>query len=184
MISSTGASHHILTPARITPTLRRRRNRLLFIVDIAVPRDVDPAVGKMENVYLFDMDDLQDIADENMKMRHEEARKAEEIVQEETTRYMAWWRSLETVPTIIDLREKAETIVAEEFDRAGAWLRSLKESDQEAVAYLVQSVVKKLLHYPITALKEEQGEESTVNYIAALRRLFKLDNKEEDNTDE
>jgi len=184
VISSTGASHHILTPARITPTLRRRRNRLLFIVDIAVPRDVDPAVGKMENVYLFDMDDLQDIADENMKMRHEEARKAEEIVQEETTRYMAWWRSLETVPTIIDLREKAETIVAEEFDRAGAWLRSLKESDQEAVAYLVQSVVKKLLHYPITALKEEQGEESTVNYIAALRRLFKLDNKEEDNTDE
>lgn len=175
VISSTGASQYILTPAQIAPALRRRRNRLLFLIDIAVPRDIDPLAGKMENVYLFDIDDLQDIADENMKIRREEAKKAEAIVEEETERYRAWLMSLETVPTIVDLRDKAEAIITEELERVGSWLRSLREEDQEAVEILVQSVVKKILHHPITAVKEEHREGGSMDYIAALRRLFKLD---------
>lgn len=174
IVTSTGATGYLITPEIVATSLKRRRNRLLLMVDIAVPRDIDPRVGKMENVYLFDMDDLQDIADENMKIRKGEAKKAEKIVEEETLRYMTWFKSLETVPTIIDLREKVETIMQEELDRVGAWLRKLPEEDREEVEILLRSVVKKILHDPITALKEVQMEEGAIGYIALLRKLFKL----------
>ncbi|HOJ52024.1 MAG TPA: glutamyl-tRNA reductase [Syntrophales bacterium] len=177
VISSTGASNYIVTPDMIVEALRRRRNRLLLMVDIAVPRDIDPQIGQMENVYLFDMEDLQDIADENMNMRQVEAKKAETIIDEETDRFMAWLKSLETVPTIIDLREKVESVMNQELERAGTWLRNLTDRDREEVTILLQSVINKILHDPITVVKEEHAEGGTINYVAALRRLFKLDEK-------
>ncbi|MCX7981516.1 MAG: glutamyl-tRNA reductase [Syntrophales bacterium] len=177
VISSTGASNYVITTNMITDALRRRRNRLILIIDIAVPRDADPEIGKMDNVYLFDIDDLQDIADENMNMRQVEAQKAELIVEEETVRFMSWLKSLETVPTIIDLREKVEHIMAQEMERAGAWLRSLSETDRKEVAILMQSVIKKILHDPITVLKEGHTEGGEIDFVAALRRFFKLDEK-------
>lgn len=177
VISSTGASTYIITPEMVVEALRRRRNRLLLIIDIAVPRDVDPLIEKIDNVYLFDIDGLQDIADENMNMRRVEATKAEAIIEEETVKYMNWLKSLEAVPTIIDLKEKVEALAQQEMERASAWLRTLTAEDRQEIEILLQSVIKKILHDPITVVKEELPEGGTINYIAALRRLFKLDEK-------
>lgn len=174
VISSTGSSGYILTPEMIAPALRRRKNRLLFLIDIAMPRDIDPRAGEMDNVYLYNMDDLQDIADENMKVRRIEAEKGEGIVTEEVQRYEEWYHTLEVVPAIISFREKVEAIVREELDRTGTWLRTLKAEDREMVYILINSVVNKILHDPMICLKEESQNEAGLVYVAALRRLFRL----------
>jgi len=174
VISSTGASGYILTPEMIAPALRRRKNRLLFLIDIAVPRDIDPRTGEMDNVYLYNMDDLQDIADENMQIRKGEALKAEVIITEEMQKYLEWFNTLEVVPTIVSLREKVAAIVREELERSGAWLRTLNTEDRELVEILANSIVNKILHDPMTALKEESQNPGGTAYVAALRRLFRL----------
>lgn len=176
VISSTGASGYILTPEMIAPALRRRKNRLLFLIDIAVPRDIDPGAGKMDNVYLYNMDDLQEIADENMKIRKVEAQKAEVIVAEEVHKYLEWFNTLEVVPTIVSLREKVEAIVREELERSGAWLRTLNTQDRESVEILANSIVNKILHDPMTSMKEESQHPGGLAYVAVLRRLFRLGN--------
>jgi glutamyl-tRNA reductase len=175
VISSTGASGYILTPEMIAPALRRRKNRLLFLIDIAVPRDIDPRAGDMDNVYLYNMDDLQEIADKNMKIRTDEARKAEGIVAEEVRKYLEWFNTLEVVPTIVSLREKVEAIVQEELERSGAWLRTLNAGDRESVEILANSIVNKILHDPTTSLKEESRNRGGMAYVAVLRRLFRLE---------
>jgi glutamyl-tRNA reductase len=175
VISSTGASGYVLTPEMIAPALKRRRNRLLFLIDIAVPRDIDPRAGDMDNVYLYNMDDLQDIADENLRVRRAEASKAEGIVAEEVKRYLEWFSTLEVVPTIVSLRAKVETIVRDELDRSGNWLRGLSAEDREAAEILIHSIVNKILHDPMTTLKEESRHHGGPAYVAALRRLFRLE---------
>ncbi len=175
VISSTGASGYVLTPEMIAPALKRRRSRLLFLIDIAVPRDIDPRAGDMDNVYLYNMDDLQDIADENLRVRRAEATKAEGIVAEEVKRYMEWFSTLEVVPTIVSLRAKVEAIVRDELDRSGNWLRGLSAEDREAAEILIHSVVNKILHDPMTTLKEESRHHGGPAYVAALRRLFRLE---------
>ncbi|MDQ5987874.1 MAG: Glutamyl-tRNA reductase [Syntrophus sp. SKADARSKE-3] len=178
VISSTGATGYVLTPEMLVPALRRRKNRLLFLIDIAVPRDIDPRTGKMDNVYLYNMDDLQDIADENMNIRKEEALKAEKIVAEEVQKYLTWFNTLEVVPTIVSLREKVEGIVREEMERSGAWLRNMKAEDRESVEILAKSIVNKILHGPMTALKEESQHQGGPAYVATIRRLFRLEDGE------
>jgi glutamyl-tRNA reductase len=176
VISSTGASGYVLTPEMIGPALRRRKNRLLFLIDIAVPRDIDPRTGDMDNVYLYNMDDLQDIADENMNIRKSEALKAEGIITEEVQRYLEWFRTLEVVPTIVALRDKVEAIVREEMEKSGAWLRTLDPENRQSVEILASSIVNKILHDPMTSLKEESQNQGGMVYVAALRRLFRLEN--------
>lgn len=174
VISSTGASDYILTPEMIAPALRRRKNRLLFLVDIAMPRDIDPRAGAMDNVYLYNMEDLQDIADENRLIRQGEARKAEDIVDEEVKNYFQWFNTLDVVPTIVSFREKMESIVREELARSDAWLQTLKAEDREAFEILAKSMMNKVLHDPVIALKEESQHPGGVAYVAALQRLFRL----------
>ncbi len=175
VITSTGAPGYVITGAMVAAALKRRQNRLLFIIDIAVPRDVDPQVGKMDNVYLYNIDDLQEIADENMAIRKEEAARGEEIVGVETEEFLAWFDTLTVVPTIVSLREKAEAIVAGELERAEGWLRNLRPEDREEAALLARAIVNKLLHDPMTSLKEETRAGAARAYVAALRRLFRLD---------
>ena len=178
VITSTGAAGYILTPEMIVPALRRRKSRLLFLIDIALPRDIDPRVGDLDNVYLYNMDDLQDIADENMKVRKGEAIRAEAIVDEELQKYLEWFNTLEVVPTIVSLREKVDAIVREELGRSGAWLRTLPAEDAESVEILINSIVNKILHDPMTSLKEESQHDEGMVYVAALRRLFRLGNRD------
>ena len=174
VISSTGAAGYILTPAMVQGALRRRKNRLLFLIDIAVPRDVDPEVGRIDNVYLFNIDDLQGVVDENVRNRLREAEKAEGIIGEEVLKFAEWYNTLEVVPTIVSLREKAESILRAELERSGSWLRALGEEDRKNVEILATQIINKILHDPVTGLKEESQSNGAMPYVAAIRKLFRL----------
>ncbi len=175
VISSTGAPTYIVTQEMIRGCLRKRKNRLLFLIDIAVPRDIDPAVDSIENVYLYNIDNLQDIVDENIKNRRREALKAEEIVAFEVAQYLNWLKELEAVPTIVSLRTKAEGIVRMELVKAESWMSKLKNGDREKVDALVNGIVNKLLHAPVAVMKEESVEFDSQDIVAAARQLFRLD---------
>ena len=123
VISSTGASEFIVTADMLRRIHHQRKNRLLFLIDIAVPRDIEPAASSLENVYLYNIDNLQDIVDENMNVRKKEAIKAEMIVDEEVARYVNWQKELESVPTIVSLRNKAGEIVQTEMEKAAGWIQ-------------------------------------------------------------
>ncbi len=175
VISSTGAPGYVITREMAAAALHRRKNRLMFFIDIAVPRDVDPEVGKIDNAYLYNIDDLQSVVDENMKGRMKEAQKAEDVVSEEVLKFTAWYHTLEAVPTIRALKAKMEGIMMGELERAPSWIRNLSEEERKEVEILIASVLNKVLHDPITGLKEESQTNGGMPYIAAIRRLFKLE---------
>jgi glutamyl-tRNA reductase len=175
VISSTGAPSYIITADLIRRIHQQRKSRLLFLIDIAVPRDIDPAADSVENVYLYNIDNLQDIVDENMKARKKEALKAEAIVAEEVSRYINWIKEQEAVPTIVSLRARAEEIVLAEMAKVSPWLQSLDAQEQEKISILVNAVVNKLLHNPVTVLKEESSEFESSKIVALTRQLFLLD---------
>jgi len=129
VIASTGAPGYVVTAEMVAAALRRRRNRLLFLIDIAVPRDIDPAAGEIDNVYLYNIDHLQDVVDANRETRLAEAQKAEGIVAEEVAVFEAWFNALAVVPTIVALRGKMEGIVRGELERsATGWGAICKKS--------------------------------------------------------
>jgi glutamyl-tRNA reductase len=175
VISSTGAPNYVVTAEMLRKNHHQRKNRLLFLIDIAVPRDIDPQVSDLENVYLYNVDDLQDIVDDNMNVRKQEAIKAENIVEEEITRYNSRLKELGSVPTIVSLRNKAEEIVRLEMNKVASWMQDLDKGDQEKVDNLVKAVVNKILHTPCTTLKEESAEFGSTDIVAVARRLFRLD---------
>ncbi len=175
VISSTGAPNYIVTANMLKNIHHQRRNRLLFLIDIAVPRDIDPEASELENVYLYNIDNLQDIVDENMHARKKEAIKAEKIVDEEVERFVNWQKELESVPTIVSLRNKAEDIVKTEMEKASGWMENLTKEDQEKIEGLINSIVNKVLHSPVTVMKEESSEFNSRDIVAAVRRLFRLD---------
>jgi glutamyl-tRNA reductase len=174
IISSTGATGYVLNEAMIARALKRRRNRLLFIIDIAVPRDVDPAVGSIDNVFLYNIDDLQGIVDGNIRNRMTEALKAEEIISEEVVNFSDWYQTLEVVPTIVLLKNRMETIMRTEIENT-SWIKRLSPEEQKNVEILASSILNKVLHEPISNLKDESRENGAVTMIAVIRKLFKLD---------
>jgi len=175
VISSTGSAGFVVTADMARNALRRRKNRLLFLIDIAVPRDIDPAAGEIDNVYLYNIDHLQEIVDENLKNRLEESEKAERIVEEEVIRFAEWRNTLEVVPTIRSLKDRADAIIHGEMEKSFSWIRELREEDRERVEILVHGVVNKILHGPVTSLKEASQNDGTPVYVAAVRDLFHLD---------
>ena len=175
VISSTGAASFVVTEEAIRQSMRKRKNRLLFLIDIAVPRDIEPTADSIENVYLYNIDNLQDIVDENMKCRQKEALKAEAIVEEEVIHYNSWIKELEAVPTIVSLRAKAEGIVRQELEKSQSFLQKLSDDDREKVDNLVKSVVNKILHAPVAVMKEESSEVTSKGIVDAVRQLFRLD---------
>jgi len=178
VISSTAAPGYVVTHEMIASALRRRKNRLMFLIDIAVPRDIDPDVGEIDNVYLYNVDHLQEIVDENIKTRMKEAEKAEAIISEEMVTFSNWLKTLEVVPTIVSLKKKAEDIVEGELEKSLSWMRNLNEEEREKIEILASSIVNKILHDPITLLKEETRNSDADPYVAALMRLFKLEKDE------
>jgi glutamyl-tRNA reductase len=174
VIASTGAPGYILSAEMVAAALRRRRNRLLFLIDIAVPRDIDPAAGEIDNVYLYNIDHLQGVVDANKEGRRAEAMKAEAIVAEEVEAFEGWFNSLEVVPTIVALREKVEGIVKGELEKSASWLGKLDEEERKRVEILTASIMNKILHEPMTGLKEESREKDALPFVAVVRRLFRL----------
>jgi len=178
VIASTASPNFILTPKLMKGVVRTRRRRPLFIIDIAVPRDVDPRVGNMDNVFVYDVDDLQQVAEENLSVRAREAAQAEHIVEEEVESFLSWRRSLELAPTIVALRKRFGQLAEDELQRALPRLDSASPSDRDVLEAMGRSLVNKLLHQPLTQLKARSGEPDGALLIDAVRRLFALPDEE------
>lgn len=179
VISSTGATGFVVTQDKVAEVMRRRKNRPLFFIDIAVPRDVEPSVGELYNVFLYDIDDLEQVVESNKKEREKEARKAESIIEGEVDEFFDWLSTLEVVPLLRSFRKQMEEIKDRELE---AFLRKtphLSEKDREAVKIVAHRLVNKFLHTPTLKLKEVVNEKDGYNYIEALRFLFDLSEKEE-----
>ena len=177
IISSTGAPDYILTKTQVKPVMKKRKNSPLFFIDIAVPRDIDPNINKINNVYVYDVDDLSDVVNTNMKQRQEEAIIAMNIVDDMASHFLSWKQNLKVVPTIVELREKIQGIVKFELEK------TMKESGIELDSYapgiekMIDSICNKILHHPITFLKEPGGHRDLPTYLSMLRNLFNLDEK-------
>lgn len=176
VLTSTGSPDPILRFQDVKTRMRERRNKPLFFIDIAVPRDIDPKVNKIDNVYLYDIDDLKGIIDLNKEERKMEAEKAEHIVGEETIKFRNWLSTLDVVPTIVSLREKAETIRQNELQRTLAHLPGLNDKERQAIEVLTEAIVKKLLHDPILFLKKKGERESKQTFVDYTQQLFNLSN--------
>ncbi|MFZ3116619.1 MAG: glutamyl-tRNA reductase [Syntrophales bacterium] len=176
VISSTGAPGYVVTRDMVAEALRGRKNRLLFLIDIAVPRDIEPEVGELDNAFLYNVDDLQEVVDDNLQNRRQEAEKAEAIIEEEVKKCQAWVNSLLVVPTIVSLRQKVEEIVKSELDKSSSWLGNLDEQTRKNVEIMTTAIVNKIIHSPIASLKEEsQDDNGLTSSLVLVRRLFKLD---------
>jgi glutamyl-tRNA reductase len=177
VVSSTSSPGYVLTRAHVEGALAARRGRPLFLIDIAVPRDLDPAIHELEGCYLYDIDDLESVVAESLGARRREAARAEAMVAEEAARFRAWQASRDVVPEIASLRARAEEIRSAELARARGRLGRLSESDRLAVESITAQIVNKLLHLPTVRMKEAAaGADGTV-YADAVRHLFGLDDE-------
>jgi glutamyl-tRNA reductase len=180
VVASTASPKFILTPQLMKGVVRTRRHRPLFIIDIAVPRDVDPRIGNMDNVFVYDVDDLQQVAEENLAVRAREAALAERIIEDEVEAFLTWRRSLELAPTIVALRRRFGQVADEELQRALPRLQGLNPPDRAILEAMSRSLVNKLLHQPMTELKAGAGQPDGARLIDAVRRLFALSEEEPD----
>ncbi len=172
VISSTASPLPILGKGAVESALKVRRHRPMFMVDIAVPRDIEPEVGSLDDVYLYTIDDLRQVVEENLKSREEAAREAERIIDLEVDHFMRWVRSLEAVPTIRALREAAATIERAELNRARALLAAGQEP-RKLLEELARRLTAKFTHSPTRALRQADAEGNR-ELLEAARRLFNL----------
>jgi glutamyl-tRNA reductase len=180
VISSTAAPRAILTRENVSTAMHVRRNRPLFLIDIAVPRDVEPAVGALSNVFVYDIDDLKQVVQANLEQRRREIPRVQSIVEAEMNAFMAWFRALDVVPTIVDLRQHAERVREAELERAMRRLEHLSDQEQKVVASLSRRIINKILHQPTTRLKQHANDSQAYPYVAAIRDLFELAPDEKD----
>lgn len=174
IISSTGSPEAIIRARDIKDVLKRRKFRPMFFIDIAVPRDIDPDVNNLDNVYLYDIDDLKEVVEENLAHRRVEAQKAQDIVEDEVNAFTFWLESLELQPTIVDLLSHFETHAQEELQRTLKRLGPVNQETREALEAMLNGLLRKLSHEPITFLKEAPSETSSRN-VELIRRMFGLD---------
>lgn len=174
VISSTSAPHCVVTRKVVERACRRRRQRPMFLIDIAVPRDLDPEIARVRNAYLYDIDDLLEVVEHNRHEREGEAEHAESIIKQELASVNEWLRSLQVVPTIAMLREAVEEIRKGELERLGNRLRGLTDEQRAQVDMLTTSIINKILHVPTVKMKEVAGQDQCYLYVDALRTLFDL----------
>jgi glutamyl-tRNA reductase len=178
VISATGSEGFVLTVETVARTQRARRSRPLFLVDIAVPRDLDPRINDVPGCYLYDVDDLQRVVHESLAVRREEAARAEELVAEATDGFRRWQLSRGVVPAITALRRRGEDIRESELVRARARLAGLSPSERRAVESLTAQIVNKLLHVPTVRLKDAAATPDGAVWAEAMRELFDLGDPE------
>ncbi len=174
LVSSTGASGYVVTADDVARTLPERKGRPLFLIDIAVPRDLDPAINSLDGCYLYDIDDLESVVADSLAGRRREAGRAEAIVLEEAERFRAWEASRDVVPAIASLRARAEEIREGELERVRSRLERLTEAERRAVEAVTARIVDKLLHAPTVKMKEAAAGADGAVYADALRHLFDL----------
>jgi glutamyl-tRNA reductase len=174
VVSSTASQLPILGKGGVESALKARKHKPMFMVDLAVPRDIEPEVAQLRDVYLYTVDDLRNTIEENLKSRQEAAKKAEEIIDTEVEHFLGWLRAQGATSTIRDFRSHAETIRAEALHRAKQALRCGK-SPEEALDLLANLLTNKLIHIPSVQIKQA-GIHERHDLIAAARELFQLKN--------
>lgn len=174
VISSTGARGVILERDQLGPIMRARRNRPIFFIDIAVPRDLDPAINELDNIYLYDIDDLTNVVEMNKSEREREAISARRIVDEEALKFEGWLRGLALGPTIAALRSKGDAICRAELERTLPRLGELSAGQRKALDKMCGAICSRLLHDPLLYLKEEAHREQTEARVRTVRALFGL----------
>jgi glutamyl-tRNA reductase len=174
LIASSGAPHYIVTREQMRGVIGRRKNRPMFLIDIAVPRNIEPDVNNLDNVFLYDIDDLDRVVQTNLKGRIEVAVEAEDIIREEVERMTLRLKSREVAPTIVSLQEQLSTLAATEIERNRAKLGSLTPQQEEAIQLIARGIVNKVAHGPITELRRQAADEGGVHLVNMVRRLFRL----------
>jgi glutamyl-tRNA reductase len=171
VVSSTSSSDYVLD----APTVARaRRGRQLLLIDLAVPRDLDPAIHELDGCYLYDIDDLEAVVAQTLAVRRREAQRAEGIVEGEADAFRAWHASLDVVPAIASLRARADEIREAELRRAESRLGQLSDAQRQAVEALASRIIDKLLHLPTVRMKQAAAAADGVVYAEAVRHLFGL----------
>ena len=178
VVGCAAAPEFLLRPEAVEETLRERKHEAMFFIDLADRRNFDPRINSLANVYLYDIDDLQAVAQENLNGRAGEVDKAERIVDEEVEAFLGWLDSLEQVPTIVALKERLEAIRRSEMEKSlRTSLKGMSEKERRAIEDMTSAMMGKILHGPISRLKKPLDEEEEALYVDALRKLFGLDEK-------
>jgi glutamyl-tRNA reductase len=183
VIGSAGAVDHLVGPSLVQEVLRARKQRPMFFIDLAVPRNFDPTINELDNVYVYDMDDLARTSADNTGERQREAERAEAIVEDEVERFVRWLAGLDVVPTIVALRDKIEGIRKTELEKALASLQDAAPRHRALLDALTSSIVNKILHTPLASLKREPAPDDP-DLAASVRRLFDLQIQESRGRDE
>ncbi len=175
VITSTAAPTFIIKKEMVEQAIHKRKNKPIFFIDIAVPRDIEPEVNDLENVYLYDIDDLQTVVAANMKEREKEAENAMEIIQNEVTKFNNWVVSRDAVPTIVEMRKRADAIRQREVEKTLKKMPHLSKEDVQSLEVMTQSIIEKVLHKPTINLKKQTQSQEGHVYLKAIRHLFHLD---------
>ena len=175
VITSTSASNFIIKKEMVEKAIHERKNKPIFFIDIAVPRDIEPDVNDLENIYLYDIDDLHVVVSANMKEREKEADNAMNFISQEVTKFNNWVGTLDAVPTIVEIRKKAENIRMQEIEKTLKKIPHLSEDDKKLLRQMSSSMVNKILHKPTIKLKQKTQSEDGHVYLKAIRPLFHLD---------
>jgi glutamyl-tRNA reductase len=174
VITSSGAQEYVLTRESMQRVMSQRKGRPIFLIDIAVPRNVDPLINKLDNVFLYDIDDLGRVVERNRLSRLEEAAEAEKIIEEEVARMEARLREREVTPTIITLQEQLEQLRCAELERVRSKLGALTPQQEEAIEALTKGILGKIAHGPIAELRRQASRGETQSAIEMVRRIFRL----------
>jgi glutamyl-tRNA reductase len=174
VISSTAAPCFIISRADVASACQARRHRPLFLIDIAVPRDIEPSVSELDGVFLYDIDDLKAVAEANLRERQREARDVEAIVEAEIHAFLDWQRSLDAVPLLVELRQRADGVRRAEIEKARGRLGSLSPEQEQAIEALTTGIVNKLLHAPTVRLKELAQNGRAPEDIALVKKILGL----------
>lgn len=175
VITSTAAPNFVIKKEMVEQAIHQRKNKPIFFIDIAVPRDIEPGVNDLENVYLYDIDDLQVVVAANMKEREKEAENAMSLIHHEVTKFNNWIESLDAVPTIIEIRKNVEIIRKEEVDKTLKKISHLSDQDKQIIDQMSGSMINKILHKPTIKLKQKTQSQDGHIYLKAIRHLFHLD---------
>jgi glutamyl-tRNA reductase len=178
VIASSGAPHYILLKDQMRKVIEARRNRPMFLIDIAVPRNIEPSINELDNVFLYDIDDLQRVVDQNVKGRMKVAEEAEDIIAEEVQRMMSRLKEREIAPTIVSLQEQLEHMRVAELERMRGKLGTLTPQQEEAVQALTRGIVNKIAHGPISELRRQATHPEGAHFASVIRRVFRLGSDE------
>jgi len=176
ILVSTASPNYLLTKDMMIKSMKRRKNKPIFCIDISVPRNVDPAINDVDNIYLYDIDDLKNIVTENYQKREKEAKQAEKIVLEEARQFYVWINALKFKPTMKSIRQKVETIRKEELDVLKTHVKNITEDDLRHIEKFSERLTNKILHDPFVSIREDM-KRNNIGLLDTLRKLFRLSNE-------